>query len=87
LAVFLFVLRNQEKHGAVMLHCMSPFLADIVAKVPERRSESEFVQYSTLDRRSLESKMHVDSQIWNIFSHTDVKNLFATISAHLDIRS
>jgi hypothetical protein len=46
---------------------MSPFLADIVAKVLERRPESKFAQYSTLDIRFLESKMRVDSQIWNIF--------------------
>ncbi len=57
------------------------FMTDIVAKVPERRPESEFMQYSTLDRRFPESKMLVDNQIWNIFSHTDAKNLFATISA------
>jgi hypothetical protein len=72
--------RRQAETPPIVL-CKFPRPAlDIVAKVPERRRESKFVQYSTLDRRFLESKMRVDSQIWNIVSHTDAKNLF-TISA------
>jgi hypothetical protein len=35
-------------------------LVDIVAKVLEWRPESKFAQYSTLDRRFVESKMRVD---------------------------
>jgi hypothetical protein len=62
---------------------MSPFLVDIVAKVLEWRPERKFAQYSTLDRRFVESKMCAEGQVCNIFSRTDAENLFATISARL----
>jgi hypothetical protein len=65
-----------------LVHRGEPTLrADIVAKVLESQRESKFVQYATLDRRFVESKMRVDGRIWNIFSRTDAENLFATLSA------
>jgi len=37
-------------------------MADIVAKVLELRHESKFVQYLTLERRFVESKIRADGQ-------------------------